>query len=235
MRRCSSFVASASCAREFTPQALGSVIARQRQHRTASTAANLQHVGQIELALGIVVANLGQRVEQSTRVKAVEPGVAFAQSRLFGRCVLLLHDARHRASLVAHDAPVPERIVQFHGQHHHGSVIALARLDQLRNRSGRDKRAVARQHHQRAVEVGKRVRAHQNRARRAVLLALHNGLRIALDQRNHLLASMPHHGNHAVHASFAGRVHHPANQRFSQHLVGNLGLLGLHAGARTRS
>ena len=115
-------------------QALGRVVAGQRQHGTAGVVTDLQHVGEIELALRVIVA--------------------LADGRLLGRGVLLLHDARHRSLLVAHDAPVAERVVQLHRKHHHGRVVLLAHGRKARDGIGRDQRAVARQHHQRAVEIG---------------------------------------------------------------------------------
>ena len=135
-------------------QALGRVVAGQCQHGTASVATDLQHVGEVELALRVIVAHLLERVEQRPRIEAVEPGIALADGRLLGRGVLLLHDARHRSLLVAHDAPVAERVVQLHREHHHGRVVLLAHGRKARDGIGRDQRAVARQHHQRAVEIG---------------------------------------------------------------------------------
>ena len=66
------------------------------------------------------------------------------------------------------------------------------------------------------------------------LLGLHHHLRVPLHQRNHLLAPVADHAGNAPHPRLAGGIDHPAHQRLAQHFMGDLGLLGLHAGPRTR-
>ena len=216
-------------------QALGGVVGGKRQHGTAGVAADLKHVGKIELALGVVVADLGQRIEQGTRVEAVEAGVALVDRRLLGRGVLLLDDALDLAVGVADDAAVAGGIVQLHGEHHHGGVVLVAHLRQADDGLGLDERAVAGEHRQRAVEAGEGVGAGEHRARRAVLHFLHHYLRVALDQRDDLLAGMADHRCHLGDAGGVSGVDHPAHKRLAQNLVGHLGLFGLHAGTRARS
>ena len=59
-----------------------------------------QHVGQVELALGVVGVELRQRVEQARAVERVDPGVDLADRELLGRRVALaalgLDDAARR-------------------------------------------------------------------------------------------------------------------------------------------
>ena len=216
-------------------QTLGGVVGGERQHGTAGVAANLEHVGEVELALGVVIADLGQRVEQGAGVEAVEAGVALVDRRLLGRGVLLLDDALHLAVGVADDATVASGIVQLHGEHHHGGVVLVAHLRQTGDGLGLDERAVAGKHRQRAVEAGEGVGAGKHRARRAVLHFLHHDLRVALDQRDNLLAGMADHRCHLGDAGGVGGIDHPAHERLAQNLVCHLGLFGLHAGTRARS
>ena len=216
-------------------QALGGVVGGKRQHGAAGVAANLEHVGEVELALSVVVADLGQRVEQGTGVEAVEAGVALVDRRLLGRGVLLLDDALDLAVGVADDATVTSGIVQLHGEHHHSGVVLVAHLRQAGDGLGLDERAVAGKHRQRAVEAGEGVGAGEHRARRAVLHFLDHYLRIALDKRDDLLAGMTDHRCHLGDACGVSGVDHPAHERLAQNLVGHLGLFGLHAGARARS
>ena len=215
-------------------QALRSVRAGKRQHRPSGATADLQHVGEVELALGVVVAHLLQSLEQRTGVEAVEAGIALADGRLLGRGVLLLHDARHAPLRIAHDAPVAEGVVRLHRQNHHSRARFLADAHQLGDGSRRDERAVAGEDHERPIEVGQGVGAHGHRAGRAVALLLHHHVRVGLHQRDHLLALMAHHAHHARQSRFARRVHHPADKRLAQDLVRDLRLLRLHAGSRAR-
>ena len=216
-------------------QALGGVVGGKRQHGTTGVAADLKHVGEIELALGVVVADLGQRVEQGASVETVEAGVALVDRRLLGRGVLLLDDALDLAVGIADDAAVAGGVVQLHGEHHHGGVVLIAHLRQAGDSLGLDERAVAREHRQGTIEAGESVGAGEHRARRAVLHFLHHYLRVALDQRDDLLAGMADHRRHLGDAGGVGGVDHPAHERLAQNLVCHLGLFGLHAGARARS
>ncbi len=82
---------------------------------------------------------------------------------------------------------------------------------------------------------GERVLGRQHCVGRATLSLLHHHVRVAFNQRDHLLALMPHHGDDAVGTSGLGSLHSPAHERAAQHLVDHLRLLRLHAGARPRS
>ena len=216
-------------------QALGGVVGGERKHGAAGVAADLKHVGEVELALGVVVADLGQRVEQGARVEAIEAGVALVDRRLLGRGILLLDDALDLAVGIADDATVAGGVVQLHGEHHHGGVVLVAHLRQAGDGLRLDKRAVAGEHRERPVEAGESVGAGEHRARRAVLHFLHHHLRVAFDQRDDLLAGMADHRCHLGDAGGVGGVDHPAHERLAQNLVGHLGLFGLHTGARARS
>ena len=162
-------------------QALGGVVGGERQHGAAGVAADLEHVGEVELALGVVIADPGQRVEQGAGVEAVEAGVALVDRRLIGRGVLLLDDALDLPVGIADDAAVAGGVVQLHGEHHHGGVVLVAHLCQAGDGLGLDERAVAGEHRQGTVEAGESVGAGEHRARRAVLHFLHHDLRVALN------------------------------------------------------
>ena len=105
-------------------QALGGVVGGKRQHGAASVSADLQHVGQIKLALRIIVADLGQRVKQRAGIEAIEPGIALVDGGLLGRGILLFDDALNLASLVANDASITGGVVKLHGQHHHAALFS---------------------------------------------------------------------------------------------------------------
>ncbi|MNF81908.1 hypothetical protein D3C84_641990 [compost metagenome] len=74
------------------------------------------HVGQVVLALGIVVGETAHPLPQFCERQGQDAGVAFGD-RSFGFVgVFLLDDGRHLASGVAHDTAVAGRIVQFNGE-----------------------------------------------------------------------------------------------------------------------
>ena len=215
-------------------QALGGVVGGKRQHGATSVSADLQHVGQIKLALRIIVADLGQRVKQRAGIEAIEPGIALVDGGLLGRGILLFDDALNLARLVADDAAVAGGVVKLHGQHHHGGVVLVSHLSQARDGFRLDKRAVARQNGKRAIETGERIGASQHRTGRAVLHFLHHYLRIAFHQRNNLLARMAYNRSHLRNARSVRGVNNPAHERLAQNLVCDLGLFRLHAGTGTR-
>lgn len=119
MRRWASFVASASWMRSSRP---GTRRVVAGQHGTASVATDLQHVG-VELALRVVRPTCSaRRTAPAHRSRNLHSQMAASS----GVASFLLHDARHRFLLVAHDAPVAERVVQLHRKHH-GRVVPRAR------------------------------------------------------------------------------------------------------------
>ena len=213
-------------------EALGDVACGKRKHVAPGAAANLEHVGQVELALRVVASHLLERLEKRLRVEAVEAGVAFGDGGLGGVRILLLDDTLDAPFAVADDAPVAERVVELHGEHHDRRVRAGAHVGELANGIGRDERAVARQHEQRAVEAGKRILAGEHRVGRAALRLLHDDLGVG-HQRLHDLASVPHHRHDAIGAGFARGVNDPANERLAENLVRDLGFFRLHTSSRT--
>ena len=71
-------------------------------------------VGQIELALGILVVQTRQPAAQLAAVGHQHASVHLADGELLGVGILLLDDADHLA-IVAHDAAIAGRVVQHHG------------------------------------------------------------------------------------------------------------------------
>ena len=213
-------------------QALGDIACGKREHVAPGAATNLEHVGQVELALRVVASHLLERLEKSLRVEAVEARVAFGDGGLGGVRVLLLDDALDAPFAVADDAPIAERVVELHGEHHNRRVRAGAHVGELANGIGRDKRAVARQHEQRAVEAGKRILAGEHRVGRAALRLLHDDLGVG-HQRLHDLAGVPHHRHDAIGTRLARSVNNPTDEGLAENLVRNLGFFRLHTSSRT--
>ena len=214
------------------------VVGGQRQHLAAVGAADFKHIGEVVLALRVVVGHAGKRVEKRRRVEAIEAGVAFRDRGLLGRGVFLLDDARHRVAL-AHDAAVAEGVFHLHGEHHHGGIRLFALGDESGDRLGGDQGAVARKHHERAFGDRSVVASHGlasgvDGIACAQLLRLDDNLRVVLHERRDALAHVAQDGNDVGDARLAGGIHHPAHERLAQNLVGNLGFIGFHTGAGTR-
>ena len=204
------------------------------EHGPPGGAADGQHVGKIELALGVVGIHLGKRVEKGAGVEAVDARVALGDGRFLGARVLLLDDAGHLPGAVAHDATVAEGVFKLHGKHDDRRVVLLAQSRHLANGLGLNERRVAGEHHDGAVEAGQGIGGGQHRIRRAALGLLHDDLGIAFHQRDHLVAHMPHHGDDPIGARLLGRFHDPPHERAAQHLVNHLRLLRLHTGTGPR-
>jgi hypothetical protein len=82
-------------------------------------------VGQVVLALGVVVADPRQRALEELRVERQDPRVDLAHLALRRRRVLLLDDRLDVAIRVADDPAVAERILDQPGQDAHGALGGL--------------------------------------------------------------------------------------------------------------
>ena len=81
----------------------GVLIGEHRPGRGTAPAGQLDHVGQIEFALGIVVPDLGQQFEQQADRRGHDAGVAGGQGQNLGRGFLGLGYGRERVAV--HDQP----------------------------------------------------------------------------------------------------------------------------------
>ena len=87
--------------------------------RASESAEDREHVGEVELALGVVVAHLRQRLEQEAAVEGEDPRVDLADMELSLGGVarrLRLDDPLDRAVGGADDAPVPTRVLEHRGR-----------------------------------------------------------------------------------------------------------------------
>ena len=214
------------------------ILGGQRQHLAAVGAADFEHVGEVVLALRVVVGHAGKRVEEHRRVEAIEAGVALGDRGFLGRGVLLLDDAHHRFAF-AHDSTVAEGVFHLHGEHHHGGARFLALGDERGDRLGGDQGAVARKHDERAfgdrtVSAGHSLTGGVDRVACAQLLRLDDDLRVVLHERRDALAHVAQDGDDVGDARLMGGVHHPAHERLAQNLMGHFGFIGFHTGAGTR-
>ncbi len=101
------------------------------------------HVGQVELALGILVVQTGEPAAQLTAIGHQHAGVHLTNGQLFGIGILLLDDADY-LTIFTDDAAIAGGVVQYHGQQCHpvfrfGGEQALQGL-------GLDQRGIAVEH-----------------------------------------------------------------------------------------
>ena len=118
------------------------VVVLEPQHLDASALAeqDLDDRGEIELALGVVTAHLGEALPEQIPVHEVDAGVALLDAELLGACVRGLHDAREPALGVAHQ---DARHVDHSREHRQlGSRVALVLL-QTPEARGREEGRVA--------------------------------------------------------------------------------------------
>lgn len=162
--------------------------------------------------------------------EAEDTGVALTDSALLVRAVLLLDDAAHVATLVAHDAPVSEGIGRLHRKHRGGRAGSLVRCDERLDGGRPDKRRVTTEHDDVALEALELVRRAHDRMTRAEHFELVRDDAIA-EQGLDLLTTMANDYVNVFATSLACRIHNPTHKRLAQHLVGDLRFVGFHAGS----
>ena len=197
-------------------------------------------VGQVELALGVVGFEVGDRFSQQFGIEHVDGRVHFMHGQFAAVGVLLFHDAQHVAFAVADDATIASRIVKNGGEHG-GSVAALLMEGkQLVQRVGVEQRHIRSCDQHRAVKT-------------ALLLQLRHGALhgspgagnvVLIDDGDTLIVGAGRFGDSfrlAVHdhgqrfrVERRHGVHHTVQKRLSGQSVQHFRLVGTHAGALTR-
>ncbi|MNF78443.1 hypothetical protein D3C84_606280 [compost metagenome] len=98
-------------------------------------------VGEVVLALGVVVGQAPQPVGQALARHGENAGIAFADGALLGGRVLVFDDGLHHARRVANNAAVAGRVDQVHGEQ--GELVVLHLLQQALQGLHFDQRYVA--------------------------------------------------------------------------------------------
>ncbi len=174
-----------------------------RPDREPVAVGDTDQVGEVVLALGVVVADPRQRRGQEAGVQRQDAAVDLAYGGLLGGGVLLLDDGGDRAGGVADDPAVAERILGLAGQHGQGATGRAVVGHQRLQRLALEQRGVAVHHHDRAVigdrprrAAGERVEGDPDRVPGAVLGLLHRDERVGgqrEDVRLDLLALVADH------------------------------------------
>ena len=105
---------------------------------------NLEHVGQVVLALGVVAANLADVCGERRAVEGVAAGVALKKRLgLLVGAILLLDDAEHLALVGELDAAIAKGVGRRHGKNGRCGGAVGDRIGKLADGLGLDKRQVA--------------------------------------------------------------------------------------------
>ncbi|MGF6635480.1 hypothetical protein OKW39_002631 [Paraburkholderia sp. MM6662-R1] len=192
---------------------------------------HFDRVGQIELALRVVVFERREPAGKARGRRDDDAGVDFGDLQLLGTRVLLLDDALHVAVLIAHDAAVTGRDVERDGEH---AVAVLAGTPgQCAQRLRTRERHVAIKHQrgQRWIEQRQRL---LHRVAGAELLLLHRELDIGRrDGFAHGFGAVADHDDQAGGLQRAGGVDDMSEERPAGQRMEHLGKRGPHALAGT--
>ncbi|MNX76259.1 hypothetical protein D3C86_1077620 [compost metagenome] len=185
-------------------------------------------VGQVVLALGVVVADALEGREQLGPVGEVDPGVDFADFALGLGGVLVLDDPRQVTGLVAHDAAVARGVLGLEGEHRQSGAGLAVGLEHREQGPGAQEGHVAAQDDDLAREARKRALGLEDGVGSAELLALLDGLDRLAQRGADLLGAVPDDGDRARDAqALHGREHVP-DEGLARDPVEDLGQGALH-------
>ena len=222
-------------------------VRRNGDHELTVVHQHGRHVGQVELARAVRVAQLAQALEKRVRAEGVDAAVDLAEALRLGQQVrrerLLLHDGFHvtGAVLFAQHAAITGRVGRNGGQDGHGRVILQVRVAQPCDGLRTNERHIAGQHQQmlRCSSAGVAVPvAHALQCvAGAQLLRLQDELYTSSGRRGlYLFRLVAHHHRDAVcRNDRLCRCNHVQQQRPAAHLVQHLGPRAAQAGALARS
>ncbi len=214
---------------------LGRIVELVRDHGSFVQAQDRQHVGEVQLPLGVVGTDLLERRQQRRAVERKQAGVDLADLKLErGRVArrLGLDHALHGPIGRAHNAPVTAGVIERHRRHRRGRPFALVRPREPAQRLGADQRHVAVDHdHRRAgVDLG---RGRPDRIGRPAWLLLDGDVDVAV-QCGREVALGPVDDDHLAGPGLARGGDGPFDHRPAAHGVQQLRRGGAHACALPR-
>ena len=207
------------------------IVGGHRAHRTAVGTGEGDHIGEVDLALGVVPVQPAQRAAQHTGLHHIHRGVDLTDLQLIGCGVLLLHDLGDLTVGAAHHSAVPARVGEVRGEHGDGVAIGLVRLEQRGQRAGIQQRHIAGEDDHRPVEPGaglvqcREPALHRPAGARDLVLVRDHRVGVELTHvRRHLLPFVPHHDGDPLGAQVPRRGEHVAEEAAAadpvQHLRG---------------
>ncbi len=187
-------------------------------------------VCQIELALGVVRADLFHRREQEFLVDDVYSGVDFIYLELFTRCIVVFHNAFEIAFPVADDPAVAGWVRDSRREDAHVCAGAVVGIHEAFQGFLADERHVARQdEYVSGMRLLQGILCHEDGVACSQLGFLDHcfdmeGLKVAYDH----VPSMAHHRDHTRGDAFC-QAKGIVDQGISQNLVQDLGILGFQS------
>lgn len=198
---------------------------------------NFEHVGQIVLALCVIVGDFADMLLKLGAIKGVAAGVALKECfGLLGRAIFLFDNAGDGASLVKLNTSVAKGLGRREGEGGSSVGAAVYGLCELGYRVCLNERQVAVEHHNRAGIDAASLDGHLYGVAGTQALNLLNRLdgdgRIGvciLKKRAHFVCMASHDNDHAAAACGDRSVDDPVDHRFAKDLMRYLGVVGLHA------
>ena len=193
-------------------------------------------VGEVQLPLVVVGAQLRQHLRQFPPVEAVDAGVDQGVGPLGLAAVAVLHDRRHGPRGIGEHAAVAGGVRQAGGEQGHGRPTAAVPLQQLGDGLLPQQRHIAVEHQHLPLKPRQRLQQLLHRVARAVLGLLQHKLQRAASacprQRLlHPLRLVAHDQQLAVRLEPFAAGQHPLHQGGARQGLQHLGQRTLHAGA----
>lgn len=199
---------------------------------------NLKHIGDIQLALGVIGVEFLEGIGKHAPIKGENAGIDLIDLALFFGGILLLHDGRHAAILSANDAAVTGRVIEAHREH--SDRVALLGVGGAQTLDGLWGKQwdIAVGDNDGSLEVRNRLQAAGHRMTGAQLLLLHRLQYLAVQLLGDgihgggdLIALVAHHRHDALRVDPGRSMQSVAEQGATANLMQGLLLGGLHAGA----
>jgi len=189
------------------------------------------HVGEIELALGVVPREVRQGGAEEGEIEAIQAGVDLAKGKLRRARVLRLDDAQEAAAAVAHDPAQAASLGHLRGEQAHRRRVGLMVGDQADEFGTAHQGAVAAHHHHPAGRGRQRGEAAGDRVAGAKLRHLlhhHHRRHHRREVVHHPRRLVAHHRHQALGGEEAGGVEDVVHHRPAVDRMEDLGEGGLH-------
>ncbi len=204
--------------------------------RAAARTRDLDSVGEVEFALGVVVADARKHAKQIVDPEGHDAGIAQPHAAFLGAGVLVLADGVQPAGAVREQAPVAGRIGRLEPEHRYTGALVEAGK-QLGERLGRQQRRIGIEHEHIARMARECFARGQHRVGGAALMLLHERPCAAGAWRQSLGAHRVHVGaddhRQGVGAELLRHGQHVAEHRAAGDLVQHLRQRRFHARALT--
>ena len=211
-------------------KAVAVVFAVVDAHGMAGGFKDLEHVGQVVLALRVIAGDIAYVGGKQGAIEGIAPGVAFKKLRgLLRRAILLLDDARDHTVAIELDAAVAKGVGRGHGEDGGRKRSVRYGLGEHANGIGLDKRKVAvEDHHGTGIDAASvQSDAHSMAGAQALgllnSLYLHGRLRVCLAKdRADLVCMAANNNDDALASGLDGCVYNPLDHGLAQDLVAYL-------------